>query len=108
MIDATRTVPAPNSKATEAEAPTPRPQGAKMVQVLPVRRGVARNSAPVPSAEKIEKEGPMKLFRATVALVVACCIAGFLLAVPAGAAPAQVTGNALYPPADRPCPRPLS
>ena len=38
----------------------------------------------------------MTLFRTAVARFLACCAAGFLLAAPAGAAPAQVTGNALY------------
>ena len=38
----------------------------------------------------------MTLFRMAVARFLACCAAGFLLAAPAGAAPAQVTGNALY------------
>jgi putative lipoprotein len=38
----------------------------------------------------------MRMYRAAAALVVAFCAAGFLLAAPAGAAPARVTGTALY------------
>ena len=38
----------------------------------------------------------MRRYRAVAAALVACCAAGFLLAVPAGAAPAQVTGNVFY------------
>ncbi len=38
----------------------------------------------------------MRMYRAAAALVVAFCAAGFLLAAPVGAAPARVTGTALY------------
>ncbi len=38
----------------------------------------------------------MRMYRAAAALVVAFCVAGFLLAAPVGAAPARVTGTALY------------
>jgi len=38
----------------------------------------------------------MRMYRAAAALVVAFCAAGFLLAAPAGAALARVTGTALY------------
>jgi putative lipoprotein len=38
----------------------------------------------------------MRPNRAVAVVFVACCAAGFLLAAPAGAAPAKVTGTALY------------